>query len=320
MKILVHGAEEMAQVQGLETVGADIEIGFAPDEASLGQGLPGTDILLGWDFRGRDLANQWVRADSLKWIHWGGAGVDAVLFPALADSDVILTNSRGLFDRAMAEYVLGYMLAEVKGFRTTLKSQDVSEWNYRGTVKLAGSRAAVFGVGSIGREIAILLKAVDVEVTGVGRSERTGDPVFGTIRGQDDARAVAGDADWVIGVLPGTAATEGYFDAGLFGAMKSSARFINVGRGTAVDEDALMAVLGSGGVAGAMLDVFHEEPLPASSPLWQTPNLFVSPHMSGDYTDYKADVAKQFLENLRRYRAGEDLFNVVDKKLGFVAS
>ena len=172
MKILVHGAEEMAQVPGLETVGTDTEIGFAPDEASLGQGLPGTDILLGWDFRGRDLANQWDHADSLKWIHWGGAGVDAVLFPALADSDVVLTNSRGLFDRAMAEYVLGYMLAEVKGFRTTLRSQDQSEWNYRGTVKLAGSKAAVFGVGSIGREIATLLKAVDVEVTGVGRSER----------------------------------------------------------------------------------------------------------------------------------------------------
>ena len=74
------------------------------------------------------------------------------------------------------------------------------------------------------------------------------------------------------------------------------------------------------GIAGAMLDVFHEEPLPPSSPLWETPNLFVSPHMSGDYTNYKADVAKQFLENLRRYRAGEELFNVVDKKLGFVAS
>ena len=318
MKIVIHGAAGFDDVPGLEAAGLDAEIAFAPDEEGLGAQLPGAEILFGWDFRGRDLVNQWHRADSLKWIQWCGAGVDAVLFPELAESTTVLTNARGIYDRAMAEYVLGYMLSEVKDFRTTWRHQTDSEWNYRITAKLAGSRAAIFGVGSIGREVAGLLKSVGVEVTGVGRSARDGDEVFGAIHAQSDALAVAGDADWVVGVLPGTAQTRNFFTAGFLAAMKPTARFINIGRGDALDEQALVSTLKTGGIAGAMLDVFRTEPLPPDSPLWTTPNLFISPHMSGDHTECEADVLALFLGNFQRYLAGEELVNVVDKKLGFV--
>lgn len=318
MKIVVSGASEMAEVPGLEAAKAHAEIAFAPDATELARHLPGSDILLGWNFRGRDLENQWKHADRLKWIHWCGAGVDAVLFPALVSSGVVLTNARGIFDRAMAEYVLGYMLSEVKGFRRSWEMQAARTWDFRMTEKLAGSRAIIFGTGSIGREIARLLKAADVEVAGAGRSRRSGDDVFGEVYASSDALAAVKDADWVIGVMPLTDATRDFFGASVFASMKPSARFINVGRGQSVDEAALAAALGEGRIAGAMLDVFREEPLPADSPLWSVPNLTVSPHMSGDYRSSQADMVAQFLDNLERLVAGRSLLNVVDKHAGFV--
>ncbi len=320
MKLLVNGAEKLDDAPGLEAVAGRVDITFAPDETSLAEALPAAEVLLGMDFRGRALTNQWHRANRLKWIHWGGAGVDAVLFPALVESDVVLTNARGIFDAAMAEYVLAYMLAETKGLRTTWQAQAERRWAYRHRPKLAGSRAAVFGVGSIGRRMAALLRAVGVEVIGVGRSARGGDPVFGAILGHADRLTAAAQADWLIGVLPSTPETENFFSAEIFAAMKPGARFINIGRGNAVDEAALLATLEEERIAGALLDVFHEEPLDASSPLWAAPNLVVSPHMSGDYVGCLADVVRQFLTNLARYQAGEDLLNVVDKQAGYVRS
>ncbi len=118
--------------------------------------------------------------------------------------------------------------------------------------------------------------------------------------------------------MPGTAQTTDYFDAAFFAAMNPAARFINLGRGTAVVEDDLVAALTDRQIAGAMLDVFRKEPLPADSALWDVPNLTVSPHLSGDYAGYPADIAQMFFDNLERYAAGEPLLNVVDKQLGFV--
>jgi len=318
MKILVNGAASFADVPGLDAVTPYAQVAFAPDEARLGHELPDAEILLGWDFRGRELANLWRHARRLKWIHWCGAGVDAVLFDELVQSDVILTNAQGLFNRAMAEYVLGYMLMVTKGFLESWAFQQERQWRYRLTPMLAGQRAVIVGVGSIGREVGAGLKTMGVRVTGVGRRARATDPVFERIDAPSDLLQAVSEADWVIGVLPGTPATENMFNQGVFAAMASSARFVNVGRGSAVDESALLRALEAGAIAGAMLDVFRDEPLPAASPLWQAPNLIISPHISGDYTGFHRDMTQQFVENLSRYRQGAELFNVVDKRLGFV--
>ncbi len=320
MKLVVHGATDVSEVPGLKSVAGGLELTFAPDGHALAEQLPGAEILLGWDFRGKDLAECWHLADNLEWIHWCGAGVDALLFPGLIDSNVVLTNSRGLYDRAIAEYVLGYMICEVKLFRETLELHKRAEWRYRLTGKLAGQKALVFGVGSIGREIAKLLQALGVSVSGVGRSARNGDDSFDAIHAAADAVSIVGTADWVIGVMPGTPQTDRFFASGIFAAMKPSARFINVGRGRSVDEQALVKALNDNMIAGAMLDVFDNEPLPPDSPLWQAPNLVVSPHMAGDYYQHQTDSAGMFFDNLSRYQAGQPLNNVVDKMLGFVAS
>lgn len=318
LRLVVQGAAEIADVPGLEAHLPHFDIACAPDSSALAKFLPEAEILLGWNFRGTQLADNWQHAKKLKWIHWCGAGVDAVLFPELRSSNVILTNSRGLFDLPMAEYTLGYMLSEIKLLPETRNLQAQKRWQHRFTSRLAGQSAAIYGVGSIGREIARLLNSVGVKVCGVGRSARSGDADFGEIYSSAEKLAPLADADWVIGILPSTPETADYFDNPFFAAMKPTARFINLGRGTAVIEPDLVNALEVGTIAGAMLDVFRTEPLPADSPLWTTPNLFVSPHLSGDYAEYPVEIAQMFFDNLEAYAAGRDLANVVDKQLGFV--
>ena len=207
VKLVVNGAAEMSDVPGLSDLQGQAEIAFASDKDMLASALPGAEIVLGWNFRGRDLPDCWDHADSLKWIHWCGAGVDAVLFPELAASDVTLTNARGCFDRAMAEFTLGMILAHAKGFDQMFASQGERKWYYRMTERIAGTKAVVFGVGSIGREVAAVLQGVGIETAGVGRTARDGVPVFGQVHDEAAASGMLAEADWVIGVLPGTAST-----------------------------------------------------------------------------------------------------------------
>ncbi len=317
-KIVVNGASQIEDVPGLSAIAQAHEIAFAGDETALAAALPSAEVLLGWNFRGRDLPNCWAHADALQWIHWCGAGVDAVLFPELIASDVALTNARGCFDRAMAEYVLGLMLAHAKGFDQMFDSQAKRTWYYRMTERIADTKAVIFGVGSIGREVALVLRGVGIEVSGIGRSARSGVPVFGDVHGEAEAGHLIAAADWVIGVLPSTPETQNHFDAAFFGKMKPSARFYNIGRGTAVDETALVAALEAGTIAGAGLDVFATEPLPDDDPIWSAPNLIVSPHVSGDFIGHREAMVEQFLDNLKRYLNGEPLSNLVDKAAGYV--
>ncbi len=319
MKLLISGAASMSDIPGLDALPPRVDIHFAPDGDALCAALGGTEILLGWDSRGPDLETHWARADSLRWIHWCRAGVDSLLFPALVDSDVQVTNARGIFDRAMAETVLGYLLAEAKGFRKSWDLQQGHTWRSRRSDLLENQRVLVVGVGSIGHAVGTLLRAAGLRVQGIGRDARDHDPVFGRIHGFGELKALAGNADWIIGVLPSTAETRGIFGRDFFSAMRPGARFVNIGRGDAQDEEALREALETGAIAGAMLDVFCMEPLPADSPLWDTPNLFVSPHISGDFHDFEEDMVRQFIAHLERFCSKQPLQNRVDKSLGYAA-
>lgn len=319
-QVLIQGAESEADIPGIENLASLAQFRCAPTLEALRAGLPGADIILGWNFRAGELRDAWPAARRLRWIHWCGAGVDALLFPELAGSEVVVTNARGAFDEAMAEYVLGLVIAMAKGFPETLAAQREARWTYRTAERVAGARALVVGVGSIGRRIARLLAAAGLEVSGVGRRERSGDADFGHVHAVDTLDQQLAGADYVVLVTPLTEQTRGLMSGARFAAMKPGARFINVGRGALVDETALVDALTAGRLAGAALDVFMEEPLPPRSPLWHAPNLIVSPHMSGDTHDYLEVVAAGFAQNLRRFAAGEPLHNVVDKQLGFVAA
>ena len=316
--VVIQGVESPGEVPGIETIEAEADFRCAGDLDALRGALPGAEVLLGWSFAADDIRHAFDRADRLRWIQWGGAGVDAALFPALVESDVTLTNVRGVFDQAMAEYALGMVLAFAKDFRRTDTLQRERTWRHRLTEPVAGTRAIVVGAGSIGRAIARTLRAAGIEVEGVGRTARDGDPDFGRVHDNGGLNRALGSADWVVLIAPLTERTRGMFDAARFAAMKPTGRFFNLGRGALVDEPAMIEALENGVIAGAGLDVFAEEPLPADSPLWGMENVFVSPHMSGDFRGHKATMAQVFIENFRRFRAGEPLVNVVDKRLGFV--
>ena len=317
--LLVQGATSIDDVPGLASIADQAEIRFASDADEMRAALPGAEIMLGWNFRADSLREAWASADALRWIHWGGAGVDAAMFSELVESEVQLTNARGVFDRPMAEWVLGMIICFAKRIPETLALQARREWNYRLSEMVAGKRAVVVGVGSIGRAVARLLAAAGMQVEGVGRSARGGDPDFGDVHAIGDLHARLALADYVVLITPLTEATRGLFGAAEFAAMPAHARFINIGRGPLVVEADLLAALDHGEIAGAALDVFVDEPLPADSPFWSAPNCIVSPHMSGDYAEFENAMAQQFLHNWARYLNGETLDNLVDKRLGFAA-
>lgn len=290
------------------------------DAAGLADALSGADAFFVYDFLSTAVPGAWHAADRLRWLHIASAGVDPVLFPGLQESDVVLTNSRGVFDGAIAEYVLGVVLAFAKDFARSWDLQRQRQWKHRESERISGRRVLVVGTGPIGRSIARTLRAAGMSVAGVGRRAREGDPDFGDVYASSELSRHLPGADYVVAVAPLTEQTKGMFDAEAFAAMKPGSRFVNVGRGELVVTSDLIGALRDGSLAGAALDVFDTEPLPAESPLWTMENVLISPHMSGDFVGWRNTLVEVFADNFRRWRAGEPLRNVVDKQLGYVPS
>ncbi|QII01770.1 D-2-hydroxyacid dehydrogenase [Rhodococcoides fascians A21d2] len=302
---------------GLESVAEVADVRYATAD-TLADAVDGADALLLWDFFSPAVESAWPRFGSLKWIHIAAAGVDSLMFDELVESDVVVTNSRGVFDRPIAEFVLAQILAFAKDSERSRALQHSKIWQHRETERIDGAHAMIVGTGAIGRAIAALLSAVGMSVSGVGRTAREGDRDFGTVYASDDLADEVARADYLVLVAPLTEQTRGLVDDSVLTAMKPGARVINVGRGELLDTEALLKHLGSGHITGAALDVFETEPLSADHPLWTAENVILTPHMSGDASGWKQRLAEVFAHNARRYFRGEPLLNVVDKKLGFV--
>ncbi|MGC5627655.1 D-2-hydroxyacid dehydrogenase [Georgenia sp. Z1344] len=288
------------------------------DEAGLAAALDGAEVMYAYHFLSRVMPEVWHAAGSLRWLHVAAAGVDALLTPEVAASDVVVTNSRGIFDASIAEYVLGQVLAFAKDLPGSVRRQDAHTWEHRESDMVAGSRALVIGTGPIGRSIARLLRAAGVEVSGSGRRARTGDPDLGDVTDADGLPAALAAADWVVLAAPLTPATRGMIDAAALSSMKPTARLVNVGRGELVRTDDLVTALREGTIAGAALDVVDPEPLPAGHPLWDLPGAIITPHNSGDFRGWRDALTHLFADNFLRWTAGEPLPGVVDKSRGYV--
>jgi phosphoglycerate dehydrogenase-like enzyme len=301
---------------GLE--GLDVEFRYC-DAEGLGEAVRGARALLLWDFFSTAVSDVWSAVDCLEWIHITAAGVDTLLFDELRESDVVVTNARGVFDRPLAEYVLGAVIAHAKGSLRSFDLQRRHEWQHRETRSITGATALVVGTGGIGREIAKLLRAAGLVVRGAGRRPIADDPDFGEVIASDNLAAEAGWCDHLILAAPLTAQTRGLVDARVLDAMKPDAHLVNIARGPMVDEAALLAALAEGRIGGATLDVFDTEPLPPQHPLWDAPNTTITAHMSADVVGWRDTLAAQFATNVRRWLAGEPLLNVVDKKLGYIS-
>ncbi len=317
-RVVVMGATAEEPPPGIHVVEEVVDLAYADSMEALTTSLEGADVLFAWRADRDLLPSAWGSAGDLKWIQSASAGVDGLLFPELVESYVVLTNARGVFDGAIAEYVLGLILLFAKDLVGVLDAQRIREWRHRDTETLEAKHLLVAGVGPIGRAVGKAGRAFGMLVRGMGRTSRPGDAVFGTVMGVDELHDGLTWADYVVNTLPATPKTHHVFDADAFAAMNPWARFVNVGRGSTVDEAALVEVLGRGGISAAALDVFEDEPLPHDSPLWTLPNVVVSPHVAGDFAGWREALVELFVENLERYLTGNPLRNVVDKKLGFV--
>ncbi len=295
----------------------DVELRFCAADG-LAEAVRGAQGLLLWDFFSTAVRDVWAEATNLQWIHITAAGVDTLLFDELRASDVVVTNARGVFDRPLAEYVLGAVIAHAKDSRTSFDLQRRHEWRHRETRSTTGATALVVGTGGIGREIAKLLRAAGLTVRGAGRRPVADDPDFGEVVDSADLASHAGWCDHLILAAPLTAATHGLVDATVLAAMKPDAHLVNIARGPMVDEAALLDALTRHTIGGATLDVFDTEPLPADHPLWDAPNVTITAHMSADVVGWRDALAAQFAANARRWLAGEPLHNVVDKQLGYI--
>jgi phosphoglycerate dehydrogenase-like enzyme len=316
--VAILGASAADPPPGLEQVIPGCDLRFAETSDQL-TAAADAEVAYIWPPRADWLSAHWGWSSRLRWIATSTVGVDWLLFPELVSSDVIITNSAGLFDDAMAEYALALVAAVRADLHTTLRLQQGREWVHREITRLAGSQVIVAGVGGIGRAIAGLLARAGASVTCVGRSGRT-DPELGWIAPVADLGLLLPSADFVILALPLTPATAGLIGSAALARMGPGSWLINLGRGGLVDEQALIGALRDGVIGGAALDVFEHEPLPSASPLWTLPNVIVSPHMSADFQGWEQALVNLFLRQLASYRAGQPLSNVVDKELGFVTA
>lgn len=262
-----------------------------------------------WPERAAPFMRVALDAENLQWFHSMSAGVDSPVFSMFLDRGVRLTTSSGASAPTIAGTVMLYLLALSRDMPAWLRAQAAHEWRPGPFRELHGQRLVVAGYGPIGQEVVRLARAFGMEPVIVRRAAR-GDEPF-PVRPLAELVDVVADADALVVALPLTDDTRGIVSSGIISAMPSHGVFVNVGRGELVDQDALTDALRAGRLAGAGLDVFTTEPLPADDALWDLPNVIVSPHNSGtsDHTTHR--VVEIFFDNLGRFGRGEPLRNEV---------
>lgn len=278
-------------------------------------------------------------APRLKWLQLMTAGAErAMADEAVRRSDIVISTASGVHAPAMGEFVIMSMLAYAHKLHISLRAQSRHEWiplgYFRGRVwSLGGRTLGILGYGSIGREVARLAQPFGMEVLALKRDPGQhrdtgwcppgrGDPAGVIPRAwfsPEQRLEMLGQCDFVVMALPLTPATTGFIGERELGAIKPGAYLINVGRGEAVDQAAIIAALQNGRLGGAGLDVVVPEPLTSDSPLWDLENVLLTPHMSGLYPEYADNACAIFAENLRRYRAGQtgEMINLVERDRGY---
>ena len=253
----------------------------------------------------------------LRWYHTVSAGVENMPLPELAQRGIVLTNNSGSYDIQIAEHLMAFVFAASRQLHRYRDNQRASEWKEQQHQELRDATIVVYGMGSIGGEIARLASAVGMRVIGVRRNAGRSEPGIDRIVAADRLADVVGEADYLAIAAPLTSATRGAVSREVISRMKPTAWIMNIARGAIVDEPAMIDALQARRIAGAALDVFTTEPLPKESPLWTLENVIITPHHSGSSPRAGERTLALFAENLRRYKAGEPLINRVDFEAGY---
>jgi phosphoglycerate dehydrogenase-like enzyme len=319
----------LAQLAGIESV----EVANCGTEAEAIEALATAEC-----FFGKITPAMLAAANKIRWIQSPTASLEHYLFPELIAHPCTLTNMRGLFSDVIADQVMGYILCFARNLHLYVRNQTIRRWAPEGSEAervnfttgpafvsgidrahsfLADQTVGVVGLGAIGSEVARRARAFGMRVVGVDRDTQANREVVEQLWRPEDLNDLLAVCHYVVIAAPHTPETEGLFDADRFAAMRSDAYLINIGRGAIVSLDALVAALAQQQIRGAALDVYEIEPLPEDHPLWDFPNVILTPHVAG----YSPKIAERhlelLLENTRRFASGQPLLNVVNKELWF---
>ncbi|MDQ2998817.1 MAG: D-2-hydroxyacid dehydrogenase [Chloroflexota bacterium] len=310
-------AERMAdsQLAQLQSAAPDMRVVRTTERAAIEGLLDEVEIAVSFP---HDLL---ARAPRLRWVQEWGAGVDWLLqHPEVAELDFTLTNASGVHAIPISEQILAYLLAFARGLPAAVRAQARHAWQpakREQLFELAGKTMLLVGVGAIGERTAVIAAALGMRVLGIRRNPAGDLPGVEAIYGPDRLYDLLPEADCVVLTVPLSHATQGMIGERELRAMKPTSYLINIGRGGTIQQPALIQALSEGWIAGAGLDVFDQEPLPATSPLWELDNVIMTAHYAGLTPAYDQRALAIFLDNLKRYRDGEPLKNVVDKAAGY---
>ena len=310
--IRVNEAESYAQALARKGLADRFELHTLKVDQPIPEDLAArTDILVGWR-----PGSYLKRMPRLRWLQAMTAGVDPWLDSPDLSTDVTLCCARGSHRISMPENILGALFHLTKPYMPIALDQRESRWTKRVSVPLAGKTLGILGLGAIGQELARKATALEMRVIG---TNRTPEPLahVAKVYSQEQTDEVLGAADFVLLLLPSTAETENFINAKRLRAMKPTAWLLNFARGALIVDADLIAAVQTKTIAGAVLDVFREEPLPATHPFWKTEGILVLPHLGGGHPERSAAVAEIFADNARRFLAGEPLSAVVDRVRGY---
>lgn len=313
MKIVVTGQQFTPDNQRLVREAASTaDVTFAASVAEAGDAIAEADAIAGGV-----RADTFAKAKKLKWVHSWAAGVDNDLFPDMVASPVVLTSSAGNGAVPLAEHSMLLMLMLNRDVPRWMRAQTNRTWERHTHGELNGLTLGIFGVGNSGADLAGKAQAFHMRVLGLRRNADRAVPGVDQMYGPDQLHEFLGQCDFVVVTAPNTPATAGVFDETAFRAMKPSAYWICISRGGIADDDALLKALREGWIAGAGVDAHAVEPLPPDSPFWAMPNVIVTPHNGATTPATSQRGVDIFVANLKRFVAGEPLFNVVDKAAGY---
>lgn len=309
-----------AHVERLRRRFPDVTFIHALDGSADLAGVADADVAFTWTMTPEMLC----RAGRLRWVHSSAVAVGTLPLRDLAARGVAVTNSRGIQSPAIAEHVIACLLALAKRLPRIIRHQDAHQWTQNDLIGAAspwllqGQTLGIIGLGTIGQAVAARAAGLGMRTVGVRRRPELGAPAgVADVVGPDRLGDVMASSDALVLAAPWTGATNRLVDAVALASMKRGSVLINVARGQLVDEDALAAAVSRGHLAGAALDVFNEEPLPATSPLWSLPNVIVTPHTSGFRADHWDAVVELFETQIDRFRSGLPLLNPVDVEAGY---
>ena len=306
--------------QRLQREFPQVNVVTLPDYSRVDEEIVDAEIVIAWSIRPEQIA----AAKQLQWVHSPAAAVHQLMFPELVNSDIILTNAREVHGPVVAEHVIALIFALAKKIPDSVRLQQRHVWGQQilwdelpRIREVVGATVGIVGLGSIGRAVAKSAKALGMRVIAVREHPEKGSESADAVFGPAQIDELFRQADYVVLAAPVTETTKAIANAERLALMKTGACLINVGRGALVDEPALARALREKRIGGAALDVFPKEPLPVDSPLWDVPNLLITPHTAALTEKLWERHYSLFSENLQRYLSGSPLLAIVDKRRGY---